>query len=368
MKRITQEEWDRRASSVSIQWLEEVGGANSKTRARCLRCGYEFLATPSVITRASAAGRDRSCRKCKTTKDVSKEEWEKRATRSRVDLVEDVKRSDVPVTVRCKVCRETFSTYPRSLTDGKGCRKLQCGGWEPQQEDWDARIASVGARWLAPVGRALEPVPAECLKCGLKWKPAPSDVNKGSGCPKCGGNFTTTQDWEERAEESGVELLEDPVGKRPGKVQVRCKSCGLEWAVDPTSLWRGNGCPRCADFGFDHSGQTLLYLIRSGPVGKIGVTNDSPDQPSMRLREHAQKGFEPVAVWRFETGTEALTVEDVVLNWWRNDLKLDPVAAEVAGSTETVRLDEVSVEEIIKFVQTNIRVLGVRGKLEPPTT
>ena len=41
-------------------------------------------------------------------------------------------------------------------------------------------------------------------------------------------------------------VLLDPYTKSDIKVQCKCKTCGNEWSVLPTSLLLGHGCPKCA--------------------------------------------------------------------------------------------------------------------------
>ncbi len=51
MAPITTGEWDTKASQVGVEWLETVRGREAKSLARCRTCGYEWMATPVSVKR-----------------------------------------------------------------------------------------------------------------------------------------------------------------------------------------------------------------------------------------------------------------------------------------------------------------------------
>ena len=83
------------------------------------------------------------------------------------------------------------------------------------------------------------------LQCGTTVSKWPQDVRKGSGCPKCSGNFPITK---ERAAlmflNRGFTLI-DKINSSSKPVKVNCLKCGIEFKTRLSNVKRGAGCPNC---------------------------------------------------------------------------------------------------------------------------
>lgn len=101
-------------------------------------------------------------------------------------------------------------------------------------------------------------IPCACKVCGHgkngeDWKPRPSSLLTGKGCPKCAYE-KQRKTHEEFVEElskinPNIEVLEDYKNAHTG-IKCKCKVCGYgedgNWRPQPSHLLEGKGCPKCA--------------------------------------------------------------------------------------------------------------------------
>jgi hypothetical protein len=89
---------------------------------------------------------------------------------------------------------------------------------------------------------------------------------------------------------------------------------GHEWQGTPSNVMRGSGCPRCAKYGFDVKRPAVAYYIRvtsaHGTLYKIGATNRAVEA---RFQPTELKQIEVLMTWEFETGAQALDFERKIL-------------------------------------------------------
>ncbi len=236
--RITQDEWDRRAALVGLEWLEVVSGAMALAPARCLTCNHEWSALPASVQQG------KGCPKCGANLPVPQNEWDGRAAVVGIEWLEAVRGALTPTPARCLTCGHVWSVRPASTQQGHGCPS--CAGGLVPPDEWERRAAAVGIEWLESVISGSIPTPAHCLACGHEWSPRPSDVQQGCGCPRCAPNAPVPQDeWNRRAAAVDIEWLESVKGNRK-PTPARCLTCGHEWSPRPLPVQQGHGCPSCA--------------------------------------------------------------------------------------------------------------------------
>ena len=91
-------------------------------------------------------------------------------------------------------------------------------------------------------------IKCKCKIDGYEWEIRPNDLLKGIGCPKCAGkikNKTTEYFINELKEiNNDIEVVGEYKGNKT-KIKCKCKKCGHEWEAIPTNLLKGSGCPKC---------------------------------------------------------------------------------------------------------------------------
>ena len=281
--KITQREWGERASKLNIVWLEDVSSRHTKTQARCLTCGHEWLANPGSITQGSG------CPKCK-------------------NLARNLERRISP-------------------------------------EIWQLRAGEQNLVWLEEPENNSTKKKIQCQTCHFEWAARPDLIQRGVGCPKCSGTLVEEKDWLERASSVGLRWLELPKGSRT-PTKAECLTCGLVWKTNPGAVATGTGCPDCAETGYKVGQPGLFYWVeRDNSHGraarKIGITNVASSK--VRLSLWRRQGFSLVRQITHENGAIILRLEQDLLRWLRHDLAipqyLDPEEMPKGGATETLPRD-----------------------------
>lgn len=93
------------------------------------------------------------------------------------------------------------------------------------------------------------PLTFRCQVCGHEWKVPAYNLLRGTKCPACQRQKRTKGKERFIREMTEINPNIDILGKyvnNKTKVHCRCKICGYEWKPVPSSLLRGHGCPKCA--------------------------------------------------------------------------------------------------------------------------
>ena len=129
------------------------------------------------------------------------------------------------------------------------------------------------------------------------------------------------------------------------KVSITCKDHG-NFMQSPTNHLNGAGCPHCGKTGYNSLKPGHLYVLVSGNVTKVGITNRSPQ---IRIREIKNTGSPNFVVAHsayFEEGKRALSLETTILQML--SAKYSKVAETFQGSSECFL--DVDVEELLNYI------------------
>jgi hypothetical protein len=120
------------------------------------------------------------------------------------------------------------------------------------------------------------------------------------------------------------------------------------------------GCKYCAPKGINLTKPSYLYLITHDALNahKVGIGNHK--KVNDRLGRFRKFGWETHKVWEFETGKEALDIEEEVFKILRGEMSLPIYLAlddmkKTQGHTETVGADSITLVEIEKIINKVIR-------------
>lgn len=214
------------------------------------------------------------------------------------------------VLCRCKICNHEWNPRPNDLKKGTGCPKCY-GNAKLSQEDQVKAIRKKNpeVEILGKIANNSTKVLCRCNNCGHEWEVTPHDLKNGSGCPKCRKGVKLSHEEHVATilkKHPNIVVLEKIVNART-KVLCRCKTCGYEWNPAPKDLKQGQGCPRCAKYGFLSHDFGELYLMVDDPqeptLMKIGVSVRTEKRRKKILRSLRKAGvgisdLHVVRVWK----------------------------------------------------------------------
>ena len=162
---------------------------------------------------------------------------------------------DTPILHGCLMHDVEWMTCPKSILRGCGCK--QCGIEKSsnarrkthEQYTRDLKIVNPNINVIESYKGANIPIAHRCKIDGYIWRITPANVLYGKGCSRCAGNIKKTH--EEYVNEvaiinSNIEVLGVYVGANI-PIAHRCKIDGYIWEVTPSAIYRGRGCPCCAN-------------------------------------------------------------------------------------------------------------------------
>lgn len=128
-------------------------------------------------------------------------------------------------------------------------------------EEYVAEVAIINPN-IEVVGTYINsktPILYRCKIDGHEWTTVPTNVLRGSGCPKCSGNIKKTHEQyvEELATKNPtVEVIGRYIDAKT-KITYRCLIHDVYWDAFPYAPLRGHGCPMC------HSEKIRRFKMKS---------------------------------------------------------------------------------------------------------
>jgi len=151
---------------------------------------------------------------------------------------------------RCNIDGCEWETFWSNLRNGKGCPK--CGGslrLTLEEVIDKINIISPNIQILSDVYiNADTNLKCKCIIDGNEWDADWHHLQRGHGCPVCGGSIRLTM---EKAKENinktspNIEILSDIYINAETELQCRCKIHGSIWLTNYRNLYTGMGCPEC---------------------------------------------------------------------------------------------------------------------------
>lgn len=192
----------------------------------------------------------------------------------------------------------------------------------------------------------------KCSTCEHEWPaPAKSRSSLKYGCPFCSGRSVHIDGRNSMANthpELAIEYQGDAtliIAGTNRKLDWKCSECEHEWiTTGDKRTHRGQGCPVCAEYGFDQSKPACVYQIRfvtedHGLFYKCGITNNKPEIRRTQIRTSYKNAYTTpkevtiVNVVNFDLGSAALKFENKLKD---SEHKLkNHFVRPFSGSTET---------------------------------
>ena len=185
-----------------------------------------------------------------------------------------------------------------------------------------------------------------------------SRTSKNSGCPFCAGqralegfNDLQTLFPEIAKEAKDVEAKRLLAGTHK-KIQWEC-SLGHKWKATVSSRTSGgNGCPGCANSGFDPNEKGYLYFLEhpAWEMFQIGITNN----PEKRVGEHIRRGWVPLEIRGPIDGHITREWETAILKMLRfmgADLANKEIVGKLDGYSESWSKSKFSTTSLAQLMQ-----------------
>lgn len=225
-----------------------------------------------------------------------------------------------PWKIYCYECNAWFTQNAGNHINGQGCRKcsydkrriLFALGLLKFTEKANKIHNNIYDYSKGIYVNSLIKIEIICKKHGSFWQ-KPNDHLNEHGCPDCAKeNQLKPQISLSKVLETANQIHNfkygyswiDMIGYRNkrNKVPIICPNHGIFYQSLETHC-SGNGCPACANHGFDPTKSATLYYIKDIPTGlyKIGITNNSLE----RRFEGKFKKIKVIKTWHYDSGFDA---------------------------------------------------------------
>ena len=247
----------------------------------------------------------------------------------------------------CASCGAITEKTVNAIDAGKGCR--MCARNAPiDVEKARATFLSSGLRPIEPFPTTRRGWRSECMACGASVAPFLSSVERGGGCRYCAGKAVDPEDAVRLMNQQGfIPLTEFPGALKPWESE--CMSCHkISTPTYATVNSKKSGCRFCNPAGINLNNPALLYLIehREFRAFKFGIGSTG----RARVRSHERQGWRVLHTLEFNTGQEALNVEQALKRWIRDEKKIPQYLGREEmpqrGETETLSSEAIEASEI----------------------
>jgi hypothetical protein len=161
-----------------------------------------------------------------------------------------------------------------------------------------------------------------CLKHGVFRQTPAAHHRQRQGCPACGAErlgkwkLSNSLDFKNKAEKlhnGRYDYSLVSYEKSHLKVQIVCNQCCSSFWQSPNAHLAGKGCRSCNLSGFTYSKPAYFYVLSSGDITKVGITNKRPQDRVNDVSRSSGKTFAILDSFHLMHGEEALQVESEVL-------------------------------------------------------
>jgi hypothetical protein len=338
-------------TQAGLEPLEPYPGLHRPWKSRCVECSS--LVSPHFST---VRHRGSGCKICADQERGQAQRFDtdealKVMQNAGVEPQEPYPGYFDPWQSQCRTCGKLCSPALSNVRRGQGACRHCAGKWD--EADIVAFMRERNFEPLEPYPGAHQPWRVSCTACNAQVQPHFSTVKHGGGCRNCAGQIVTHEQAVERMNAAGFDPLESYVNA-VSKWKCRCTTCGE--TVFPTldGATSGRGCRNCARSGFNPIAPAVVYLLahEEWHAAKVGITGAEVQEK--RLAAHRRNGWTVVGLWDVDYGGHAETVEDQVLDWWRNELAAPQAIIDDRmpqhGKTETASLVDVSLEETATYI------------------
>jgi len=338
----------------NFQPLEPFKTSHSKWKSRCRRC--RNVVTPSYRDIKQGGG---GCKFC-APNFVDENKIIEVMKKAGLEPLEKYINSKAPWKVKHTKCGRIFEIAYANVRGGSTCR--YCAGNAVIPKEAIKLLKQSGFIPLTPYRGANRPWKCKCSVCKKIVYPRYTSVaRRGGGCVYCTGHKVDSKDAVRFMKSNNL----TPLVSYPGaRVAWRCRCNQCKNIVSPQygSIKNGQGaCRFCVDWGIDYSAEGFIYLMTNKDLNshKIGIGNTKRKKGD-RVKQHKKHGWNLIKQMNFDKTDDAFIIEQKILTWWRESLKLSTHLTEFdmpqGGYTETVDASEIDLPTIWAKVEELSRV------------
>ena len=221
---------------------------STKTRFKCLECGYEFEKEPTIMFGKNGGGCPRCAGRAQYTLEETREKVKLEHDNITFNPIREWKGLKTKVKCFCSIHNYEWETSANGLYKGSNCPV--CSGTKHYITEEFKEIVSNEHPELEVIGdyvRNSVPIAIRCKNCGDITYKNPRN-HKTFGCQVCArSRRLTTEKFKKLLENKNpdVELLGEYSGNDV-KTKFRCKKCTYEWNTEPRIITSQlSGCPIC---------------------------------------------------------------------------------------------------------------------------
>lgn len=353
---------------AGLKPLEPYTNYHAKWKCVHLECGQIVYPTYSGILRGQGGCRECGYKNGSAKRKVTEKKFIEVMGKAELKPLEPYKDVHAKWKCQCLKCDKTVMVrYNDIRKNNSGCQ--YCAKRLVDEKDAVKIMLKKKLKPLEPYKGNKPRWKCECLVCTRIVYPTYNSVQRGQGgCKYCAGKVITQAQAKKLFIKAKLMPLE-PYKSSSTKWKCRCLVC--DQIVYPTygNVYMGHGgCVFCSEIGFKPRQPALLYVITHAQLNaiKIGITNTTTI--IKRLDQFKRHGWQIHKKYSFKKGIDASSIEEEVLKWLKNDLKLrNHLSAKdmpiTGGHTETFNADSISVVEIQRRVE-----LLINGLQEKPKT
>lgn len=234
------------------------------------------------------------------------------------------------IRIRCKR-HGIFEQTPNSHLTGSGCMKcrMENSGYSQRlnTEKFITKSLTVHKENIYDYSEVdyknnHTKVKITCKQHGAFWQ-NPDAHMAGRGCDKCARLLQASQKLsntpafiEAANAQHGDGLydysLVDYVSAKT-KVEIICPRGHSNFMQTPDSHLHGQGCPKCAKYGYNSSLSVNLYVLKCGNITKIGITNRDVQTRLDEISRRSGKDFHLKVFISFQDGAIPQKIETDLL-------------------------------------------------------
>lgn len=277
---------------------------------------------------------------------------------SKVDYITSKKKVEIICPIHDSFWQD-FSNHVK----GRGCP--QCGrekhdkSVSKSQEEFVAKVRLIhGDKYDTTESKykgTAKNVYVRCVKHDHLFKIQAGNLLSGQNCPICRrenqGNTIahSTEIFTNNAikvhgnlyDYSNVEYSLNTV-----KVKIMCNKHQTHFWQLPSNHLMGAGCPTCAEYGYKKHTPGNLYILTSGEITKVGITNRKVSKRISSINNNSGLDFKEFCHFSFSDGNIPFTLERRILAYLES--KYSKVEQHFDGYTECFL--NVDINDLLSFV------------------